>query len=94
MTRAKSGRRAVLQAAGALIGGGSALSFAATARAWSLEPIEPEGPIGLAYSERCGGPAEHARLQSQLKAALLEKPSAPSLSAPCPICGCPITVRR
>jgi hypothetical protein len=87
-------RRRLLQAAGALIGGGTALSFASAAGAWSVESAGPDSPIGLAYSNRCGGASEHATLQSRLKIALLNNSSASSMSATCPICSCPVVVSR
>lgn len=94
MTDATRGRRRLLQAAGALVAGGAVQSFAPAANAWTVEEISPDSPIGLAYSNRCGGASEHAALQAQLKAELLADPSARSLSATCPICGCPVIVGR
>jgi hypothetical protein len=45
--------------------------------------------------DRCGGPSEHqALLLTQLQAQLARDPSAQSLTAACPICGCRVTVSR
>ena len=70
MIDARQSRRGLLQAAGALIGGGTALSFASAAGAWSIESVSPDSATGLAYSNRCGGASEHAALQSRLRIAL------------------------
>ena len=86
-------RRKLLQATAVFFGGSTALCFG-PASALQLVEIDPESPIGQAYSERCGGDAQHAKLQSDLRAALLRDPSSKSLSAPCPICGCPVSVSR
>jgi hypothetical protein len=94
MTGAKQKRRGLLQAAGALLGGGTVLSFTSAAGAWSVESVSPDSPVGLAYFNRCGGASEHAALQSQLRIALKNDLSAPSMSATCPICGCPVVVNR
>lgn len=94
MTGPKQKRRSLLQAAGVLLGGGTVLSFTSAAGAWSVDSVSPDSPLGLAYSNRCGGASEHAALQSQLRIALRKDPSESSISATCPICGCPVVVSR
>jgi hypothetical protein len=94
MIDARQGRRRLLQATGALIGGGTVLSFGSAAGAWSIESVSPDSPTGLAYSNRCGGASEHVALRSRLRMALARDPSASSMSATCPICGCPVLVSR
>ena len=51
-------------------------------------------PPALDYSNRCSGPSDHAALKAELEAALARDPSPPSLSATCPLCGCPVVVTR
>jgi hypothetical protein len=85
------GRRAILQATAAIFGGTSlSLSFASRSNAFSLEPLDPNSPVGLAYAGRCGGSSEHSALMARLQADLVKTPSRRSLSAVCPICGCPV----
>jgi hypothetical protein len=86
-------RRKLLQAAAVLVGGGTTLSFG-RAYAWQTLEVDPESPLGQAYNARCGGDSQHAAVQAGLRAALMKDPSAKSLSAPCPICGCPVSVSR
>jgi hypothetical protein len=86
-------RRKLLQATAVLFGSGTALSFGPAA-ALQLVEIDPESPLAQEYNARCGGDPQHAALQADLRAALLRDPSTKSLSAPCPICGCPISVSR
>ena len=87
-------RRHLLRSAAAWVG--AAATFAATrsAGAWQIEEIAPESPLGVALANRCGGPADHAALVAQLQAQLAKEPSVSSLTATCPICGCPVIVSR
>jgi hypothetical protein len=86
-------RRKLLQATAVLFGGGTVLSFGP---AEALQPVEidPASPLAQEYNARCGGDSQHAALQADLRTALLKDRSRKSLSAPCPICGCPISVSR
>ncbi len=76
------------------LGGASLLVLARSANAFEMQSISPGSGIGLAYSNRCGGSAEHAGLTSQLRGQLANNPSSSSMTATCPICGCPVTVSR
>jgi hypothetical protein len=86
-------RRQLLSAAG-WVGGLAALTAGRSARAWQVEEIDPASRLGRAYAERCSGPSEHQALLTQLQAQLAKDPSAQSLTAACPICGCRVTVSR
>jgi hypothetical protein len=87
-------RRGLFQATGALIASGVAFTFIRPADAWQVEQVDPASPTGVAYSGRCGGDSRHDALQTKLRAALSADPALRSLSANCPICGCPILVSR
>jgi len=75
---------------------GATAAFAATrsAEAWQIQEIDPASALGAAYAKRCGGPSDHAALIAQLQAQLSKEPSAKSLTATCPICGCPVIASR
>jgi hypothetical protein len=85
-------RRQLLSAAGWV--GLAALAAGRSAKAWQVEEIDPASRLGRAFAERCGGPSEHQALLTQLQAQLANDPSAQSLTAACPICGCRVTVSR
>jgi hypothetical protein len=87
-------RRRLLQAGALLLGAAAPLTFASTANAWDVQPLDPASPEGLAYSNRCGGSQEHMALLRGLRRELAANPSAASLSATCPICGCPVIASR
>jgi hypothetical protein len=87
-------RRRLLQAAALMAGTTAPFAFAPGARALQVVPLEPGSPAGQAYSERCGGDQEHAALVQKLRAALAGDPTSASLSAPCPLCGCPVVASR
>ena len=77
---------------------GSALGTAALlagrqAGAFSTEEIAPASGLGLALSNRCGGAGEHAQLVSNLQSQLAASGarSGQTVTATCPICGCPVT---
>ena len=74
--------------------GTTALLAARQAGAFSTEPIAPASGLGLALSNRCGGAGEHAQLVSNLRSQLAASGarSGQSVTATCPICGCPVTV--
>ena len=86
-------RRQLLSAAG-WVGGLAALIAGQPAKAWQVEEIDPASRLGRAYADRCGGPPEHQVLLTQLQAQLAKDPSAQSLTAACPICGCRVTISR
>ena len=88
------GRRHLLRSAVAWVGAGAALMAARSAGAWQVEEIAPESPLGAALANRCAGSSDHAALVAQLHAQLAKEPSASSLTATCPICGCPVIVSR
>lgn len=87
-------RRRLLQAAALIAGTTAPLAFASAARAWDVVQLESGSPAGLAYSERCGGGQEHAALVQKLRTVLAGDPSRTLLSAPCPLCGCPVVASR
>jgi hypothetical protein len=87
-------RRQLLSAAAGWIGGLAALTAGRSAKAWQVEEIDPASRLGRAYADRCGGPSAHQALLSRLQAQLANDPSAQSLSAACPICGCRVTAIR
>ena len=94
MTDFAHGRRDLLRGAAAWVGGGAALAAARSAGAWQVEEIAPESPLGVALANRCAGSSDHAALVAQLQAQLTKEPSVSSLTATCPICGCPVIVSR
>jgi hypothetical protein len=87
-------RRHLLRSAAAWVGAGAALAAARSAGAWQVEEIAPESPLGTALANRCAGSADHAALVRQLQGQLAKEPSASTLTAKCPICGCPVIVSR
>ena len=86
-------RRQLLSAI-AWVGGLAALAAARSAKAWQVEEIDAASRLGRAFADRCGGPSEHQALLTQLQAQIAKDPSAQSLTAGCPICGCQVTVSR
>jgi hypothetical protein len=94
MTVISQSRRRLILNTAAWVSGVSALALAAPVRAFELQAISPGSETGLAYSNRCGGSSEHAGLVSQLRSQLADNPSSSSMTATCPICGCPVTVSR
>ena len=87
-------RRRLLRSTAAWFIGGAALTATRTAKAWETGSLSPTSPLGIAVTNRCGGATDHAWLVAQLKAELAADPSAQSLSAVCPLCGCPVMVSR
>jgi len=87
-------RRRLLLSTAAWVGGVAALATARSARAFQVEEMSPGSAVGRAYANRCGGSAEHAALTARLQALLANDPSAASMTATCPICGCPVIVSR
>jgi hypothetical protein len=88
------GRRQLLGSAAAWVGGVAVLAAMRPARAWQVGEIDPKSPLGLAYAKRCSGSSNHAVPVAQLRAQLARDFSASSLSAACPVCGCPLIVDR
>jgi hypothetical protein len=88
------GRRHLLRSAAAWVGAGAVLVAARSAQAWQVEEVAPASPLGLALANRCRGPSDHAALVAQLQAQLAKEPAVSSLTATCPICGCPVIVNR
>src|SRR5258708_773555 len=72
----------------------AAIGVAGPAQAFRSYVANPGSGVGLLYSDRCGPGSEHAQLISELQGKLESDPSAPSLTAMCPLCGCPVTVTR
>ncbi len=88
------GRRHLLRSAAAWMGATAAFAATRSAEAWQIQEIDPASALGAAYAKRCGGPSDHAALIAQLQAQLSKEPSAKSLTATCPICGCPVIASR
>jgi len=84
----------LLRSAAAWVGGVVAFAAMRSAGAWQIEEMVPTSPLGLAYAKRCSGPSDHAALVAQLKAQLARDSSSGSLTAACPVCGCPVMVGR
>jgi hypothetical protein len=74
------------------------LAVPSRARAFSTEDIVPGSGLGIAYANRCGSDAEHAAIRADLEQRLAAQPGAPgaaaTISAVCPICGCPVYASR
>jgi hypothetical protein len=87
-------RRRLLQSAAVVAAGTVACTLAWSARAFQLQEVSPESDTGLAYSGRCGGNSEHAALKMSLAERLAKEPTKRSLSANCPLCGCPVVASR
>ena len=87
-------RRRLLRSCAAWVAGAAAFVLAPRANAWEMQKLSPASPLGLAYANHCGGPTDHAWLVAELKDELANDPSAQSLSAQCPLCGCPVIVTR
>ena len=75
MTDIARGRRDLMRAAAAWVGGGAALAAARSAVAWQVEEIAPESPLGTALANRCAGSSDHAALVAQLQAQLAKEPA-------------------
>ena len=87
-------RRHLLRSAAAWVGAAAAFAATRSAGAWQVEEIAPESPLGSAIAKRCAGSSDHAALVAQLQVQLAKEPSASTLTAKCPICGCPVIVSR
>jgi hypothetical protein len=94
MKQAGIERRQLLQSSAAWVAGAVAFVLAPRARAFEVQSVNPKSPLGLDYSNRCRAATDHAALKAELEAALAKDPSAASLSATCPLCGCPVVVTR
>jgi hypothetical protein len=68
------------------------------AAALTVQQLGPDSAIGLDIAKRCGPMSEHAALLAELEAKLAESAGAVgttlTATAPCPICGCPVTATR
>jgi hypothetical protein len=87
-------RRRLLLSTAAWVGGLAAAAAGRPARAFQVEEMPPTSAMGRAYAKSCGGPSEHAALIARLETLLTSEPAAQSMTATCPICGCPIIVSR
>jgi hypothetical protein len=87
-------RRRLLRSTAAWLLGGTAVVLTRPARALEMQKLNEKSPLGIVYGQHCGGPTDHDGLISELKARLAADPSAQSLSAICPLCGCPVVVSR
>lgn len=88
-------RRKLLLSTAAWIGGLTTLMAAApSARAFEVQELNPKSPLGFAVANRCTLATDHATLKAELEAKLAADPALASLSATCPLCGCPVVVTR
>jgi hypothetical protein len=87
-------RRRLLQSAAAVAAGTVGCTLTWSARAFQVQEIDPGSDVGMAYAGRCGGGSEHAALKTSLAERLAKEPTRRSLSATCPLCGCPVLVER
>ena len=94
MTKFSKARRKFLLSTAAGVSGVTALVSARPADAFRLYTMNPAGGVGLVYANRCGLGSDHAALLAQLQAQLAANPSLGSITATCPICGCPVIATR
>jgi hypothetical protein len=87
-------RRRLLLSTAAWAGGLAAAVTTQPVRAFQIEEMNPTSAVGRAYANRCGGASDHAALIARLQALLANSPSATTMTATCPICGCPVVVNR
>jgi len=87
-------RRRLLLSTAAWAGGLAAAAAVRPVRAFQVEEMTPTSAVGRAYAQRCGGASEHAALVARLQAQLADDPSATTMTATCPLCGCPVVVSR
>lgn len=95
MAEFKPDRRQLLLSTAAWIGGlATVVAAAAPARAFEEQTLAAKSPLGLAVANRCSLASGHAALAAQLRTELAQNPALTSLSATCPLCGCPVVVTR
>jgi hypothetical protein len=94
MSEITHARRRLLLSTVAWAGGLAAAAAIRPARAFRVEEMTPTGAVGRAYAQRCGGASEHATLVARLQVQLADDPSATTMTATCPLCGCPVVVNR
>jgi hypothetical protein len=95
MKQAMLERRRLLRSTATWVAGLAGIALVRPARALEMQSMSPASPLGVAYANHCGGPSDdHTALMAELQAALAKDPSAQSLSATCPLCGCPVIVTR
>jgi hypothetical protein len=94
MSEIMHARRRLLLSTAAWAGGLAATAAVRPARAFQVEEMTPTSAVGRAYAQRCGGASEHATLVARLQAQLADDPSATTMTATCPLCGCPVVVSR
>ncbi len=98
MSRKLMDRRSFLLNGAALGGGLALLGRARQAAAFSVETVPAASGLGIAYANRCGSDALHAKILAQLDAELAgktgEKGTYLTASEVCPICGCPVIATR
>ncbi len=87
-------RRRLLLSTAAWLGGAATLAAARPAGAFQVFVASPDSSVGTLYANRCGPSSEHAAIVAELQARLAQDPALTSLTAACPICGCPVTVSR
>jgi hypothetical protein len=89
-------RRDLLLATSGLLGAGAVLSRPAVGL--TIETLPEKSQLAIELASRCGGDTAHLALAAELQAKL-DAETAPvgatlTESAPCPFCGCPVTVSR
>jgi hypothetical protein len=94
MSEIAHGRRRLLLSTAAWAGGLAAAIAVRRAGAFQVEEMTSTSAVGRAYAQRCGGASEHVALVAWLQAQLADDPSATTMTATCPLCGCPVVVSR
>jgi hypothetical protein len=94
MTTHERDRRSVLLSTVAWAAGITAIALTRQAKAFQIEDVSPSSLDGLAISQRCGPASEHTALIAKLQTMLNQDSSRDSITAICPICGCPVVVTR
>ncbi len=87
-------RRRLLLSTAAWFGGLAALSAGSPVHAFQVGEMTPGSAVGRAYADRCGRSSDHTALIARLQGLLAEDPSEQSMTATCPLCGCPVVVTR
>ena len=91
-------RRSFLLSTAGVGGAFALLAGSGSARAFTIQSIPAQSGLGVAFANRCSGNAEHAQILARLESVLAARGGAPgssqSMTAYCPICGCPIIASR
>jgi hypothetical protein len=94
MTNLERDRRRLLLSTVAWVAGITAVATTRRANAFQTQEMPASSKLGIAFSQRCGTQSQHATLIAKLQSMLAQDSSRQSMTATCPICGCPVTVSR